>query len=268
MTFVPRENYTITDLVEIVKILRSPDGCPWDQEQTHHSIRSNLIEETYEVVQAIDEQDATMLEEELGDLLLQIVLHAQMENEQQTFDFDDVCDGICKKLIYRHPHVFGETVASDKKKNLSPDDVLNKWDELKNKEKGRETVSDRLNSVPTVLPALMRTEKIQNRAGKFGFDYDAISRALADLQSEVQELQQAIDTGDGIEDEVGDVLFSATNVARMAHINAEEALTKSSNKFTDRVVTIDTLARQDGKTLNALSPEELDTYWNLAKQQE
>lgn len=266
MDFVFKDRYGIGDLLEIVRILREPGGCPWDREQTHASIRQNLIEETYEVADAIDQNDAHLLCEELGDLLLQIALHTQMEREAGTFTFDDVCDGISKKLIYRHPHVFGNLDVN------GTDEVLRNWEDLKNAEKQRETAAQRLDSVPASLPALMRSAKLQKRAAAFGFCYPGVDAALADLDSEVEELKAELAPGapqDGarqrIAGEVGDVLFSAVNVARMLGIDPEEALSGSSNTFADRVKRAEQLAGKDGKTFADLDEAALDAYWKEAK---
>ena len=178
--------HDFSSLVRIMALLRAEDGCPWDREQTHESIRANMIEETYEVVEAIDRKDSAMLCEELGDVLLQVVFHAQMEEEENGFDFDDVCDGICQKLILRHPHIFGDVVAK------TSEQVLKNWDEIKKKEKGQNTASDTLRSVPAVLPALMRAEKVQHRAAKTGFDYSNAAEAMTDLKKEVVELEDAM----------------------------------------------------------------------------
>lgn len=262
MEFAQKQRYDIQDLVEIVHILRSPGGCPWDREQTHASIRQNLIEETYEVAEAIDLADDHLLCEELGDLLLQIALHAEMEAETGRFTFDDVCDGICKKLIYRHPHVFGEG------QDLSTRQVLKNWEALKNTEKGRETAADRLDSVPQSLPATMRAAKVQKRAGDFGFTYPNAEAALLDLESEVRELREAIAQGSGQAGEAGDVLFSAVNVARLVKCDAELALTQSTNKFAARVKAVEAMAQTSGKTLEGLDAETLDAYWKQAKAEE
>ena len=187
MGFTPKERYDAQDLIRIVAQLRAPQGCPWDREQTHASIRMNFIEETYEAVDAIDQNDAHLLCEELGDVLLQVALHSQMEAEKGTFSFDDVCDGICKKLIYRHPHVFGESSAA------TTGQALANWEALKNAEKGRATAKDRLESVPRSFPALMRAAKLQKRAGAYGFAYQKPEDALNDVKDEMAELEQALE---------------------------------------------------------------------------
>ena len=263
MEFRRKERYTAQDLVRIVALLRDPaDGCPWDKEQTHQSIRSNFIEETYEVLEAIDLADAHLLEEELGDVLLQVALHCQMEAEKDVFDFDAVCDGICKKLIYRHPHVFGDTVAE------TTDQVLSNWEALKNAEKARTTAKSRLESVPAAFPALMRAAKVQKRAGAYGFAYPDAAAALADLESELAELKAAMAAGDGVEWELGDVLFAAVNLGRMLGQDSEQALSRATTRFQNRVIACEAQAQAEGRALEDASPAELDRYWKAAKQTE
>ena len=262
MDFLQKEKYNVEDLLSIVHTLRSPGGCPWDQEQTHASIRQNFIEETYEAVEAIDLCDAELLREELGDVLLQIVLHAEMEAEAECFTFQDVCDGICKKLIYRHPHVFGQVQA------LSPNQALKNWETLKNAEKGRETAADRLDSVPNGLPAAMRASKVQKRAAAFGFTYDSPLAALQDLESELQELREAMAQGVGQAEEAGDVLFSAVNVARLLGLDAELVLTSSTDKFANRVKAVEAMADAHGTKLPDVTAETLDVLWKKAKAEE
>lgn len=169
--FKQKEKYDINDLLEIMRLLRAPGGCPWDAQQTHMSIRKNLIEETYEVIEAIDKDDKELMTEELGDLLMQVVFHAQMEQEAGNFDFGDVTDGVCKKLIERHPHVFGEVEVS------GVGDVLNNWDAIKRRSKGQKKGSEPMLSIPRELPALMRATKIQQKAAAVGFDWDNVSGA-------------------------------------------------------------------------------------------
>lgn len=263
MEFRRKERYTAQDLVRIVALLRDPaDGCPWDKEQTHQSIRSNFIEETYEVLEAIDLADAHLLEEELGDVLLQVALHCQMEAEKGVFDFDAVCDGICKKLIYRHPHVFGDTVAE------TTDQVLSNWEALKNAEKARTTAKSRLESVPAAFPALMRAAKVQKRAGAYGFAYPDAAAALTDFESELAELKAAMASGEGVEWELGDVLFAAVNLGRMLGQDSEQALSRATTRFQNRVIACEAQAQAEGRALEDASPAELDRYWKAAKQTE
>lgn len=188
MNFTEKENYNFNDLVEIVKILRAPDGCPWDREQTHKSIRSNFIEETYEAVEAIDTDDLDLLKEELGDVLLQVALHAEIESEQGTFDINDVCDGICKKLIIRHPHVFGDVNADTTEK------VLKNWDAIKMKTKSQKTQTQAILSVSKALPSLMRSTKIQQKAAKVGFDWENVTVRLISFLKNVKSLKPLLKT--------------------------------------------------------------------------
>lgn len=254
-----KECYAIEDLLSIMELLRS--ACPWDREQTHKSIRKNLIEETYEAVEAIDNDDYVLLREELGDLLLQIVFHTQIEKEAGHFDFSEVCDLVCKKLVTRHPHIFAGVKAD------SAEQVLNNWDEIKKEEKGRVTAAQSLNSVPAVLPALMRAQKVQQRAAKAGFDYPNVEMAMADLQSEVSEVSQALreQNAAAIEEELGDLLFSVVNVARFVGVEAEESLTASSGKFISRFKRVEDLALKKGINMQKASIETLDCLWREAK---
>lgn len=191
MEFKAKEKYSVSDLISIMALLRGEGGCPWDREQDHLTIRKNLIEEAYEVVEAIDAGDPEMLREELGDLLLQVVFHSRISEEEGDFSIEEVADGICRKLIHRHPHIFSDVVVKDS------GEVLENWDAIKKQEKGQKTASDTLHSVPKVLPALMRSQKVQKRAAKTGFDYPDALSALADLESEVAELREALGIGRG-----------------------------------------------------------------------
>ena len=259
--FSKKDRYTIEDLREIMKLLRSENGCPWDKKQDHHSIRNNFLEETYEVLEAIDQNDTEHLKEELGDVLLQVVFHAQMEDEEKRFNFDDVCDGICKKLILRHPHIFGDVKADDS------ETVLKNWDAIKKEEKGQKTATDTLESVPKVFPALMRSEKVQKRAARAGFDYPGISDALNDLKSEILELEQAIHEQDAEnqKEELGDLLFSCVNVARFIKVDAEEALGSSCEKFIHRFAIVEQLAQEQGVNMAEASIDRLNELWYQAK---
>lgn len=261
MAFEQKEHYQVSDLVRIMSLLRDRDGCPWDLEQTHQSIRKNLIEEAYEVVEAIDANNPEMLCEELGDLLLQVVFHSRISEEAGDFSIDDVADGICKKLILRHPHIFGDTVVNNSKQ------VLENWDEIKKKEKGQTTVSQTLHSVPKVFPALMRSQKVQKRAAKSGFDYPDAVAALSDLESEIAELKAALQKQDSLScrEELGDVLFSAVNVARMLDIDAEESLTASCDKFIKRFDAVELLAKRENVDLKHAPLERLNKLWRDVK---
>lgn len=256
-----KDRYDINDLLKIMELLRSPGGCPWDAEQTHESIRNSLIEETYEVIEAINKKDKVLLQEELGDVLLQVVFHAQMEKEENSFDFSDVCDGICKKLVERHPHVFGSVSVE------STDDVLKNWDDIKRKSKGQKTQGSSMEKIPKEMPALMRGEKIQSKARKAGFDWEEIDGAFEALESEIKELKEAMRSGHQkeIENEMGDVLFSCVNVSRFLKVDPELALTASNEKFITRFLEVERLANEQGINMKEKSIEELDELWKQAK---
>lgn len=264
LDFEIKNSYTVQDLVEIMRLLRAPGGCPWDAEQTHESIKKNLIEETYEVIEAINKKDSVLLCEELGDLLMQVVFHAQMEKEAGAFDFDAVADGVCKKLVERHPHVFGEVSVS------GVDDVLTNWDDIKRKTKGQKNTTESMLSVPRELPALMRATKLQKKAADVGFDWSDVSGALDKLEEEIKELRQAVENKDSanMTEELGDVLFSAVNVSRFIKADAEEALTSASDKFLSRFTVVEKLAARRGMDMRSSSLEELDKLWNEAKAKE
>lgn len=261
LDFSINKYYTINDLVNIMQILRGENGCPWDKDQTHSSIRNNFIEEVYEVIEAIDTDNTELLREELGDVLLQVVFHAQMEAEQNNFTFDDVVNDLCHKLVIRHPHVFGEI------KVYGTEQVLNNWENIKNETKGIKSYTETLKNVPDVLPALMKAEKIGKRAGKASMDFDNVDSAFSALRSEVDELEKAINSGseDELFDELGDVLFSCVNVGRKLGISSEEALTRACKKFISRFETVENLTRLDGIDMKSLSINELDAYWHKAK---
>lgn len=264
LDFEIKNSYTVQDLVEIMRLLRAPGGCPWDAEQTHESIKKNLIEETYEVIEAINKKDSDLLCEELGDLLMQVVFHAQMETEAGSFDFDNVADGVCKKLVERHPHVFGEVTIS------GVDDVLTNWDAIKRKTKGQKNTTESMLSVPRELPALMRATKLQKKAADVGFDWNDVSGALDKLEEEIKELRQAIDNKDSanMSEELGDVLFSAVNVSRFIKTDAEEALTAASDKFLSRFTVVEKLAEERGIDMRSENLEVLDSLWDEAKSKE
>ncbi len=257
--FQQKETYDFNDLLRIMEILRAPDGCMWDREQDHQSIRRNFIEETYEVCEAIDEEDTEHLKEELGDVLLQVVFHTQMEKEKGVFDIGDVADGICKKLIFRHPHIFGSVEVS------SSEEILRNWDELKRKEKHQETDTAALQSVAKSLPGLIRAEKLQKKAAKVGFDWDRAEDALDKVAEELDEVRRAMQGDGDPEEELGDLLFAAVNVSRHLKIDAERAMEKACNKFTDRFAQMDQMARKMQQNLSDLSLEEMDALWEKAK---
>lgn len=259
--FNQKSRYNIKDLLEIMEYLRGENGCPWDAEQTHKSIRNNFLEETYEAIEAIDNNDAELLKEELGDVLLQVVFHSQMESEQGVFNFDDVADGICKKLVERHPHIFADVKVGN------TDEVLANWDMIKQKKKGQTTYTETLTSVPRVFPALVRSTKIQSRAAKSGFDYPDLSWAMKDLESELVELKLAIENKD-VEnsfEELGDLLFSVVNVSRFISVDAEHSLSASCDKFIRRFELVEKIAMENNINMSKSSMNELDRLWKQAK---
>ena len=259
--FEIKDNYDINDFLRLVTVLRSPGGCPWDRKQTHESIKKNFIEETYEVVEAINKADAEGLKEELGDVLLQVAMHSEMESEKGSFDFNDVVNDICKKLVVRHPHVFGDAAAQNS------DEALQNWDQVKLKTKGMKKQGEAMIKVPREFPALMRAQKVQEKAAKAGFDWDDINGAVDKLHEEIDELETALAAGVGkdIEEEVGDVLFSCVNVSRFIGADSEEALTASTDKFIKRYLLVEKLAADEGLDMKTASIEELDKLWNKAK---
>ena len=246
--------------MEIVRILRHPGGCPWDQEQTHRSIRRNFLEEVYEVAEAIDNDDVDGLKEELGDVLLQVMFHASIEEDAGRFDLDDVADGICKKLIYRHPHVFGDVTVG------STDEVLSNWEELKKKEKHQATQADAVDAVAHTLPALWRAEKMKKKAAKTGFDWRDVSGALDKLSEELDELKAAALDGNGDPvEELGDLLLAAVSVGRFLDADPEDALHAACDKFSARFRKTEELAGSRDLKMDELSEGELHAIWVEAK---
>lgn len=254
------ERYDIQDLRRIMALLRAPGGCPWDREQTHESIRRNMLEEAYEVVEAIDEKDPEHLKEELGDVLLQVVFHAQMAREEGLFTFDDVVDGVAQKMVFRHPHVFGQAHADDSAQ------ALDTWDAQKREEKDQRTASDTLKAVARSLPALIRAEKIQSKAAKAGFDWPDPAPALDKLAEEADELRRAAQGDGDPEEELGDLLFAAVKAGRFLGLDSEQALTQACDKFIRRFQSVE--ERAGGRPLGELPLEELEALWAQAKAEE
>ena len=255
--FISKTNYGMDDLLHIMSLLR--EQCPWDREQTHESIRMNLLEEAYEAAEAISERDDSMLSEELGDVLLQVVFHSQIASETGRFDFSVVADGICRKLIERHPHVFAELEVS------GTEEVLGNWDAIKRKNKTHTTQSETMEALCKCLPALMRAEKIQKRAAKVGFDWPDISGARDKLSEEIRELDESIECLGNIEEELGDLLFSVVNMGRFLQVDCERALEKANKKFISRFSRMERIAAERGQCLEALSLETLENLWTEIK---
>jgi tetrapyrrole methylase family protein/MazG family protein len=248
---------SIDRLKQIVQRLRSPDGCPWDREQTHQSLKPHVIEECYELIDAIDDMDDQEMQEELGDLLLQVVLHAQMASEEGRFDFDSVAEVISEKLIRRHPHVFGDT------KLATSDAVLKQWDAIKRREKtDRESALD---GVPRGLPGLAKAQKMQSKAARVGFDWADAEGPLEKVKEEITEIEQA-ESGEKLAEEIGDLLFSVVNFARKSKLDAEELLQAANRKFSDRFRKMEALAASRGLKLSPLTLSEMDQLWNEVKQ--
>ena len=246
----------IDRLKQIVQRLRSPDGCPWDREQTHESLKPHVIEECYELIDAIDEKDDQGMQEELGDLLLQVVLHAQMASEEGRFDFDSVADVISEKLVRRHPHVFGDT------KLATSDAVLKQWDAIKRREKMDRASA--LDGVPHGLPALAKAQKMQSKAARVGFDWDDAEGSLRKVEEEIKELQQA-KTSEKLAEELGDLLFSVVNFARKSKLDAEELLQAATRKFCERFRKTEALAESRGFNFSSLTLTEMDQLWDEVK---
>lgn len=254
-----KKSYGFDDLVLLVEVLRSDKGCPWDREQDHKSIRKDLIEETYEVVEAIDTENPMLLREELGDVLLQVVFHAQIEREVERFTMDDVANDICVKLIHRHPHVFGEVSAD------TSDKVLSNWEKIKSEEKHRNTITDKLKAIPPMLPALMRAEKVGKKAKCFDFaDEDEVVEKIHEEMAELRVASVAGDA-DACEEEVGDLLLSITSLCRKLSIDPEVALNRATDKFIRRFELLENAVTAEGKSMENLSSEELNRIWNENK---
>lgn len=261
VNFVRKKIYRLNDLIEILRILRSPDGCPWDREQTHLSNRRNFLEEAYEAAEAFDRDDPEAMCEELGDVLMQVFFNIHMEEDAGRFTTDDVTDHICRKLIYRHPHVFGDESVE------TSEQVLVNWEALKRAEKGQNTTSDAMDAVARSLPALWRADKLQNKAAKAGFEFADVSGALDKLDEETRELRAAVENGTNFFEELGDVLFAAVKVGRFCGVDPEDALHAACEKFLNRFRYVEGTAAAQGKEIKAFPVDELTGLWNAAKKQ-
>ena len=255
-----KENYNVDDLVVLVEVLRSNEGCPWDMEQTHKSIRRDFIEETYEVIEAIDTDNPVLLREELGDVLLQVAFHSQIEREEGRFTLNDVANDICVKLIHRHPHVFGNVIAE------STDKVLSNWEAIKSEEKERKTVTDKLTAIPPMLPALMRADKVGRKASCF--DFPNAESVMLKVKEELCELEEAMAQNDAnnIEEELGDLIFSVVSLCRKLGFESEVVLNKATDKFIKRFASLEAVVLEEGKDITKLSMIELDAIWEKNKE--
>lgn len=252
LDFLYKSHYTVNDFRQLVHLLRQKDGCPWDSVQTHQSIRDNFLEETYEACEAIDNEDPDLLREELGDVLMQVIFHASIEEDAGRFDLDDVADTACKKLIFRHPALFGRTGGQS-------------WEALKQQEKGYTTHTQSLDAVARSLPALWRARKVQKRAADAGFDWPDTEGALSKAEEEMTELRAALAEQSNVKEELGDLLFAVVNIARHAGVDPEQALHRAADKFISRFARMERAAPRD---LGALSPEEYLALWQKAKEEE
>ena len=245
--FTRKNQYDFHDLCRLVQILRSPEGCPWDRVQTHSSIRRNFLEEVYEACEGIDLDDPALLCEELGDVLLQVLFHAEIEREAGRFTIDDVCDRISKKLIFRHPHVFEGGEAD--------------WEKLKQLEKGQKTAAETLDAVARSLPALWRSEKLQIKAVRSGFPKESIADSLEKLEAEVRSLREAVDRQANAEAELGGVLFAAVSAAVQLQLDPEAALGNCCEQFIRQFAQMEKRISESGRSLNECSREELISCW-------
>ncbi len=251
-------------LVDIIAALRSENGCPWDRAQTHETLKPTLIEETYEVIEAIDAHVPAKLKEELGDLLLNVMLQAQIADESRHFNVDDVIEAITEKLIRRHPHVFGNVEADDE------ETVIKNWEEIKRQERGYEDRHSVLDGIPDAMPALYKAQKLQRRAAGVGFDWDTLTAVITKVDEEIREVKASLKTDNfaEIEMELGDLLFTVVNLARFLGVQAEEALRKANSKFTSRFKWMEDELERRGTTFKEHALEELDKIWEAAKKSE
>lgn len=253
--------YTFEELIEIVRLLRSDEGCPWDKEQDNNSIKYAAVEEAYELLEAINNTDVENIREELGDLLLQVVFHSQIGADEETFSLEDVIDGIASKLVFRHPHVFSTVYVAN------ANEVLLNWEELKLKEKAITSTTEDMKKVPLALPSQIRARKVQKKAAKAGMDFECIEDVFGKVEEEIGELKEAMALGDvtAIEDEFGDLLFGMVNLSRFLDLNPENALTNALEKFITRFEGIENLAKASGNELSDLSSAQLDQLWETIK---
>lgn len=254
-------DYNFDDFMDIIRKLRSKEGCPWDREQTHESLKTCLLEECYETIEAINNKDKENLCEELGDILLQVALHSVIAEETNDFTVNDVIKGEYEKMIRRHPHVFGDLALKDS------EEVIKNWDEIKKKEKKAANIAEELLEVPKAFPATIRAEKVQKKAAKSGMDFENHEQVLDKVYEELEELKEAIreKNTNSMEEEFGDVLFTMVNLSRVLQLNAENSLTNATNKFINRFVDIFALAESRGENLCDLTPAQQDALWQKVK---
>lgn len=261
VSFTKKSRYDQKDLEEVLRILRSPEGCPWDREQTHKSNRRNFLEEAYEAAEAFDRDDPALMCEELGDMLMQVLFNIHMAEDLGYFTMGDVTSAVTEKLIYRHPHVFGDVSVKDS------DEVLVNWEALKRQEKGQASAADAVDAVARSLPALWRAEKMQNKAAKAGFDYPAAEGALQKLEEETAELRRAVEEETNFFEELGDVLFAAVKVGRFCGVDPEAALHGTCEKFLRRFRAVESRCAAENRPMSECSAEELTALWQAAKEE-
>ncbi|MBP3540462.1 MAG: nucleoside triphosphate pyrophosphohydrolase [Clostridia bacterium] len=255
-----RTRFDMDDLVRVMMRLRAPDGCPWDKEQTYESLLPSLLEESYEYIQAVRDEDIDHMYDELGDVLLQVVFHAEVARQHGDFDILDVTTAICKKMIERHTHIFGNVVAN------TADEVLVNWEAIKRKQRGITSIGQAMEDVSTGLSPLLRASKVQNKAAKVGFDFADAKEALSKVYEEADEVAQCIDQKMDTEEELGDLLFSVVNVLRLCGKNGDIALYGAISKFISRFKGMEKHIKNAGKRIEDLTLSEMDVYWNTEKQ--
>jgi len=269
-----KEKYTIEDLLELMAFLRSDKGCPWDKEQTHDSIKHNIVEEAYEVVDTISDNDPVAMADELGDLLLQIVFHSQMAKEKDEFDFDDVLKNICDKLISRHTHLFGNEAGQIETKYSTSEKVIDLWETNKKKEKNQKTQTQAMKEISRAYPSLIKAYKIQKKAGQAGFDWEDPGDVLDKVYEEIEELRQVTLENKSeielkvVEEELGDLLFSVVNFSRFIKVDPEVALDRANKKFIRRFEKVEEEFTRQGRSMLEIPLEELDEVWDEVKKQE
>ena len=255
--------YTLEDLKKIIARLRSEDGCPWDKVQTHQTLKEAMLEEAYEAVDAIEKNDIQNLKEELGDVLLQVVFHAQIEEEQGNFDLSDVITAISEKMITRHPHIFAKEKAD------TPQEVSQNWEQIKKKEKNYKTQSESMKNVADALPALIKAQKVQKKAKQAGFYFETIEQSIQNVQKQLQQFEQSFTKSQKCQQkEFGDLLLALVNVSIFLEINPEFALTKAVKKFINRFECVEQIALMDKRSLSDMTLEELELFWVQAKHSE
>lgn len=262
--YIPKRNdekKDLKDLINLVETLRGENGCPWDMEQTHESIKNELLEETYEFIEAIEKNDLEGMKEELGDILFHVIFHCSIARNEGKFNINDIIESVINKMVYRHPHVFGRDSITTSK------EVLEKWDDLKKIEKNYNTITEEMKAIASTLPSLIKAHKIQKKAAKVGFDWDNIEGAAEKVKEELTEVLDVYKSNnkEKIKDEVGDLLFACVNVARKLDINGEEAVNSTIKKFIHRFSFIEESLIEEGKKFNEVSLEYMDNLWVKAK---